>query len=242
MLFGAIYPDKLLIFSRMKKLFLLIALAVGVHAVAQVTYQKVTTTPADWSGTYLIVCEGQGVIFNGAASADQIDAKGGPAILSGVTFSGGVLNATNALDSASFTISSTDDSAWPWAIQSASGLYIGHKDTVVADNGLSAETEIKNKCKHTLSIDADGNFIATPRYVEGVAFNLQYNKKSDQLRFRYFLPDDKLAIQIYKRNAPATSLDAVESAAATVKRFENGRLVILRNGKKYNAIGMGLPE
>lgn len=221
----------------MRKLTMIVAaLAAGMSMMAQTMYEKVTTAPADWAGTYLIVCEAQGVAFNGAATEENIDAKGGPAIITDVAFVDGTITGTEALDAATFTISATDDTDWPWAIQSASGLYLGHKDSIVGDNGLSAEIEVKKKCKHTLELDENANFIATPRHVEGEAYNLQYNKKTDQLRFRYFVPADKEAIQLYRQLAP-TAVESVKPAAAVVKRYENGQLIIVKNGRKFSILG-----
>lgn len=221
-----------------KSLLLCIATMAALALNAQTMYQKITSTPADWQGTYLIVCEAQGVVFNGAADEANIDAKGtGTAIIQNVTFNENAIIGTDDLNAATFTISATDDEDWPWAIQSASGLYIGHKDSVVGDNGLSVETELKKKCRHTLSIDADGNFIATPRHIDGKAYNLQYNKKTDQLRFRYFVPGDKQAIQIYKFQSDPTDLQSATNTHHAIKRYENGQLVIIRDGHKYNILG-----
>lgn len=205
---------------------------------AQSVYEKVTTAPTDWSGTYLIVCESEAVVFNGAADEESIDAKGGAAILTNVSIANNQILGTEALDAAVFTISSSEDTDWPWAIQSASGLYIGHKDTV--DNGLSTETEIKGKCKHVLSIDEAGNFIAMPKYSVSGEYNLQYNKKADQLRFRYFTPGDKVAIQLYKKQSASTSLDAVQTSTHVIKRYENGQIVFIKGNDKYNVLGKKL--
>lgn len=226
----------------MKKIFTLFAAMVACASMmAQSQYQKVTTTPVDWTGTYLIVCESQNVAFNGAADEANIDAKGtGAAIIQEIIISEDEIIGTAALDAATFTISATDDTDWPWAIQSASGLYIGHKDSIVGDNGLSAETELKNKCKHTLAIDAEGNFIATPRHIEGEAYNLQYNKKADQLRFRYFVPNDKQAIQIYKLVSNPTSTAILRTDMPVQKHFENGQLIITNNGQKFSILGVTL--
>lgn len=226
----------------MKKIFTLFAAMVaGVSMMAQSQYQKVTTTPVDWTGTYLIVCESQNVAFNGAADEENIDAKGtGAAIIQEISISDGEITGTPTLNAATFTISATDDTNWPWAIQSASGLYIGHKDSIVGDNGLSAETELKKKCKHTLAIDADGNFIATPRHIEGEAYNLQYNKKADQLRFRYFVPNDKQAIQIYKLVSDPTSAATLRTDMPAQKHYENGQLIITKNGQKFSILGVTL--
>lgn len=224
----------------MKKFVMIAAaMAASMTLMAQNVYQKVTTTPEDWTGTYLIVCESQSVVFNGSASEENIDAKGGPAIIANVAIADNTITGTTDLDAATFTISSTEDTDWPWAIQSASGLYIGHKDSIVVDNGLSVELEIKGKCKHTLAIE-EGNLIATPKHSVGEAFNLQYNKKTEQLRFRYFLPNDKEAIQIYKLVTPSTGIESVNGEAHAVKRFENGQLIIVKGNKKYNLLGKEL--
>lgn len=217
-----------------------IFLIAAMSLMAQYHYQKVTTTPADWTGTYLIVCESQNVAFNGAADEANIDAKGGAAIIPDITIADGEIVGTAFLDSATFTISATDDEDWPWAIQSAGGLYIGHKDSVVGDNGLSVETELKNKCKHTLEIDSVGNFIATPRHIKGEAYNLQYNKKADQLRFRYFLPGDKQPIQLYQQLPNPTATATAPTEQSVQKYVEKGQLVITKNGRKFSILGVSL--
>lgn len=212
------------------------AVVTSVNMMAQTVYQKVATTPADWTGTYLIVCESQNVAFNGAADEDGIDAKGtGAAIITDIVISNGEITGNNTLDNATFTISGTEDADWPWAIQSASGLFIGHKDTL--DNGLSAETTLKNKCKHTLMIDANGNLIATPKWSVSEAYNLQYNDAADQLRFRYFKPGKKNAVQIYKAVVNPTATEIIATPVKSRKCYENGQLVIIRDGKKYSVLG-----
>lgn len=222
----------------MKHIFSLFVLTVlSVSMLAENTYVKLTATPDDWVGTYLIVCESENVIFNGAADEDEIDAKGGYAILSDIAISNAIITGDNEIDAATFTIEATDDTDWPWAIKSQSGLYLGHKDTT--DNGLSTETSIKKKCRHTLSIDSLGNFVATPRWEESGAYNLQYNKKSEQLRFRYYEPDDKEHIQIY-RLQEASSIESLHSSSRIRKVCENGQIYILHDGVRLNLLGTRL--
>lgn len=64
------------------------------------TYNKVTSAPSDWSGEYLIVCENNSVVFNGALTT--LDA--GNNVITNVSISNGVINPTNALNAATFTI------------------------------------------------------------------------------------------------------------------------------------------
>lgn len=218
-----------------KALLCMAALAAGMSLMAENVYTKVTTAPADWSGTYLIVCESEKVVFNGAANEENIDAKGGAAIIPDVTITDNIILGTPMLDAATFTIMPSEDELWQWAIQSASGLYIGHKDT--ADNGLSTELEIKGKCKHTLALE-DGNLIATPKWEKsGAAYTLQYNEAADQLRFRYFKAGKKLAVQLYVQESKPMGVRVAERESSAVKVFENGQLLILKNGQRYSAVG-----
>lgn len=220
----------------MKKVLFLVAMTIGMAATAA-NYIQVTQIPADWTGTYLIVCKSQSVVFNGGAAEDDMDAKGGAAILtSGFSFNGDTLVGSLTVDTATFTIAATDDIDWPWSIQSYSGYFIGHKDT--ADNGLSVETEVKKKCRHTLAIE-DGNLIATPRHEVSEAYNLQYNKKADQQRFRYFVPEDKVAIQIYKLVDEPTGLEQNEvvSSRQVRKIVRNGQLLIIKDGQEFSVLG-----
>ena len=221
----------------MKPILMACLMAAAVAANAATTYEKVTSTPIDWAGTYLIVCESENVVFNGAADTTGIDAKGGDAILTeGFTINQGKLTGSQAVDSATFTIAATEDTDWPWYIQSHSGLYLGHKDE--DDNGLSAELELKKKCRHTLEIDGNGNLIAVARYEEFGPYNLQYNNADDQLRFRYYKPGKKEAIQIYRLTGESSGLNAMHAVPTCHKVFRNGQMLIIKNGIIYNALGV----
>ena len=220
----------------MKKMLFFATLVAAMSLNAQNVYQKLTAAPTDWTGTYLIVCEDENVVFNGAANEENIDAKGGAAIITDITITDNTIAGTPTLDAATFTIVPSEDELWQWAIQSASGLYIGHKDT--ADNGLSTELEIKGKCKHTLALDADANLIATPKWEKsGAAYTLQYNEAADQLRFRYFKAGKKLPVQLYKQVSIPSALSQQTAAVKAVKRVENGQLVIVRGEQKFNVLG-----
>lgn len=151
----------------MKKLLSLVFSLVVLmsSAIAQQTYNKVTTAPEDWSGTYLIVCETSNVAFNGAL--ENLDAVNNG---SAVTIANGAISTTDLMY---FTIESFGNG---YSVKSLSGKYIG---TTSDANGLTASaTPVEN----TLSMNSDGsvNIIS-----EGGAY-LRYNASSGQTRFRYY--------------------------------------------------------
>jgi len=219
-------------------MFIVALTAATIAANAANTYTKVTTTPTDWAGTYLIVCESQNVVFNGGADTTNIDSKGGSAILSaGFTISNDTLYGSLTVDTATFTIGTTSDPDWPWYIQSASGLYLGHKDT--ADNGLSTELVLEDKCMQKLEIDGEGNFAATPKYATNGPYNLRYNKDADQLRFRYYEPTKKKAVQLYRLVGDPTALPQLTNSPIHrfTKVIKDGRMLVIRDGQEYGVLG-----
>lgn len=142
-------------------------------------FVKVTETPTDWSGTYLIVYEKGKVAFDG--SLKTLDATKNTVA---VTISENKIEATDALMKSVFTIESS--SAGKYAIKAANGSYIGRSAN---SNGLNSGT---TKMAHTLSIEKN---VLTIKSDSGPV--LKYNSSSDQLRFRYYKSGQK-DIQLYK--------------------------------------------
>ncbi len=123
------------------------------------TFNKVTTARDDWSGTYLIVYEGDNVAFNGAL--EKLDAASN------------TVDKNKATLANAFVITAVDDG---YTIQSASGYYIGQTSDA---NGLASsdsETYV-----NTIKISTDG----TVNIVSGGAY-LRFNFASNQNRFRYY--------------------------------------------------------
>lgn len=147
-------------------------------------FVKVTTTPTDWSGTYLIVYETGNVAFDGSLANLDIAEN-----TVAVTISENKIEATDALMKSVFTIDGT-------AIKSASGKYIsGTKDK----NSLIITT----KQDHTLSIDKDGNFsaVSNTSVLRYNSTSYILNNKETGLRFRYYKAksySSQDAIQLYK--------------------------------------------
>lgn len=145
-------------------------------------YVKVTETPADWTGDYLIVYEDGNVAFNG--SLTTLDAVSNTV---SVVIEDGKIEATDAMKSSQFTIDASGN------VKSASGYYIGQTSNA---NGLksSQSTQYIN----TISVNNDG----TVDMVSGGAY-LRYNASSGQYRFRYYKSNSytgQKAIQLYKLN------------------------------------------
>ena len=152
-------------------------------ATSVVYYQKVTSTPSDWSGTYLIVNEDESFVFNGSLTA--LDASNN---YKKVTIADSAIEATEEINGYAFTISAVGDSG---TIKSASGYYIGQTTDA---NGLksSKATTYSNQ----LTLNADGSV----HIVSGGAY-LRFNTTSGQDRFRYYQSStfaNQKAIQLYK--------------------------------------------
>lgn len=136
--------------------------------VASGDYVKVTTAPEDWSGTYLIVCEGESVAMNGAL--EPLDAVGDTIV---VTISDGVIADSEKANAAAFTIAKIEGG---YSIQSQNGQYIGQ--TSDANGLLVKDSELLN----TISIGGEGyiNILGS-----GGAY-LRFNAAVNQVRFRYY--------------------------------------------------------
>ena len=135
------------------------------------TFVKVTETPADLSGTYLIVYEADALAYNGSL-ASLTGTENGTAVIIGTD---NKIAATDTLKAATFTITKDGDA---YTIKSASGQYIGNtgNSNAVLESTSTAYTS-------TITIDADGNanIVAT----DGGTY-LRFNANSGQMRFRYY--------------------------------------------------------
>lgn len=154
-------------------------------------YVKVTATPDDWAGDYLIVYEEGAVAFDGGRTS--LDAVGNTI---SVTIDDGKIEATDETRAAQFTIASSDGS---YSIQSASGLYIGRSGD---SNGLNTGNSPLGNTLSMAGTDVD--------IVAAGGTHLRYNKANDQRRFRYFKSSTytgQQPIQLYKLGAGSSSGD-----------------------------------
>ena len=148
-------------------------------------FVKVTSTPTDWSGKYLIVYETGNVAFDG--SLTNLDTT--PNTVA-VKVDAGQIEATSELLEKYFTVESTTVAgATTYAVKAVSGKYIGRSEN---KNGLdSSDTALAHT---SLTVDESGNFIVKT----SAGPTLQYNATSGQTKFRYFKTTTQKPIQLYK--------------------------------------------
>ena len=156
------------------------------------TYTKVTKAPADWSGTYLIVSEGDKLIMDG--SLDNLDVEGNKV---DVTITDSKITGDYA--KYAFTV---EPMTGGYAIKSASGKYISGKS---GSNKLnSGSTQSLNTIELT-----SGKVIVTS---DGTT--LQYNNAAKNgTRFRYYKLQNQQPISLYKIETAAKQ--QVETPTAT---------------------------
>ena len=168
------------------------------------SYVKVTSTPSDWSGDYLIVYEAGKVAFNGGLAT--LDAVSNTI---SVSISNNEIEANATTNAAKFTIDSNG------YIKSASGYYIGQTSNA---NGLKSNTTTTYKNTFSLNNDDTVNIISSSAY-------LRYNSDSGQYRFRYYKSSSytgQKAICLYKfveavqenPDAPAVDTAALDNVDA----------------------------
>lgn len=147
-------------------------------------YVKVTSTPDDWSGEYVIVYEADGYIFDGSLTSFDSTSN-----YQEVTISNDTISADEA-DAYKFTIAAEGSG---YSIQGASGNYIGQNAN---SNGLStANYALVN----TLSLDAVGN----ANIIGSGGAYLRFNATSGQWRFRYYKSssyENQKPIALYRKD------------------------------------------
>lgn len=143
-------------------------------------YVKVTEALADYSGQYLIVYEAGSLAFNGSLTTLDATSNG-----SAVTITDNTIAASDAMHEISFTIAQSGTS---YTIKSASNKYIGRTSN---SNGFNEDAS--NALTNTITISN-----GTVTIAGSAGPTLQYNKASDQKRFRYFKSVTQQPIALYK--------------------------------------------
>ena len=168
------------------------------------TYTKVTAAPKDWSGTYLIVSEGDSLIMDG--SRTNLDVEGNKV---DVTITEGKITGDYA--KYAFTIAPMEGG---YSVQSASGKYI---------SGTSGKNKLNSNASpalNTISF-ADGKV----KIVSNTT-TLQYNNAATNgTRFRYYKSENQQPISLYKLEAAP----ARQSGIIKAEDIQNGDKVVVFN-------------
>lgn len=154
------------------------------------TYIKIENEQSNWSGTYLIVCESEGVAFDG--SLNDIDVAGN---YKSVIISDNSIVSNEETNASAFYISKMTDG---YSLQSASGKYLYN-------------TEVENQV--STSDSPKVNFISyngnNGVYIKGTDkaknYAIRYYKSGSGSRFRYYLYSNSLPIQLYKLNQTSSA-------------------------------------
>ncbi len=159
-------------------------------------YEKVTSTNAMVDGgTYLIVCEYDGFIFDGNLST--LDASSNTVATTFSNPPSGEIASTTNIDNAAFTITAVENESGKYYIKSHSGYYIGGEAT--DKNGLKQSSSTSAQYKNTITFNSGNVHI-----VANSGTVLRYNYTSGQDRFRYFKSTtytSQRAIQLYIRKS-----------------------------------------
>jgi len=159
-----------------------------VNDVAKVYYEKVTSAPADWSGTYLIVCEEAGVALTGSGASNSQLAVG-----TGITIKESKIEQSSAVDDISVSINPNSSNYY---IKSHSGRYIYATASLSISSGTTTGTASKNY----ISISLAGSTFSVSCTIPdtGVRQMAYY-----EMKFGFFedVSGDKYKpIQLYKRS------------------------------------------
>ena len=156
--------------------------------VREPTYIKIENEQSDWSGTYLIVCESEGVAFDG--SLNDIDVAGN---FKSVIISDNNIISNEETNASAFYISKTTDG---YSLQSTSGKYLYNTEMV---NQVSTSDNPK---VNFISYNGDNGV-----YIKGTgkAENHAIRYYKNESRFRYYPYYNNLPIQLYKLNQTSST-------------------------------------
>ena len=146
---------------------------------AETSYVKVTATPSDWSGTYLIVYESGATayVYNGTDSGANNYVS--------ATISDNHIARSSAVDAVAVQIAKSGSG---YSIKVPNGKYISGGTS----NGTTFNT---SAVANTITLNTNG----TVKINNNTTTSFQFNSASDQMRFRYFKSAQK-SVYLYKLN------------------------------------------
>ena len=137
-------------------------------------YEKVTTAPSDWSGTYLIVYEGTPAYWDGSLTPGTSSGQmGSTAGMVKTTITDGKIQSTSTVDKSVITIAK---SGTGYSLKAASGSYMGMSTN---NNGLKSSTKATDYV-HTINLESNGgvSILSSDGYTK-----VAYNKSSSFFRY-----------------------------------------------------------
>ena len=146
---------------------------------AETSYVKVTATPSDWSGTYLIVYESGATayVYNGTDSGAKNYVS--------ATISDNQIARSSAVDAVAVQIAKSGSG---YSIKVPNGKYISGGTS----NGTTFNT---SAVANTITLNTNGSV----KINNNTTTSFQFNSASDQMRFRYFKSAQK-SVYLYKLN------------------------------------------
>ena len=112
--------------------------------------------------------------------------------------------------------------------------------TFIQNNQNNAE----KKCIHVVCPSAEFgacSLEASDYHTEGAGLFLHLDAfTSQETQFTLVCGGTTYTFDVYNANSTATAVDNVTSEGQAMKVLENGQLVIIRNGMRYNAAGQYL--
>lgn len=154
-------------------------------------YVKVTEEPADWSGTYLVVCESESVAMDGSkTSAAEIKKP------ISVTITSNGIQQTNDVDAICVVVEKHDTQLGGYYIKTVSGYGIYSPKTP----GFSASQSLNTYKKYSYSFElsASSDLAVACLVIEGGAVNyMRYNASSDVFG-HYDSNGKQTPVQLYK--------------------------------------------
>ena len=152
-------------------------------------YVKVTAEPDDWSGSYVLVYEGENFLFD--SSLEVLDGK------SNYREAGAIVGQTVAAEIADPCRLTVEQISGGYSVRCANGAYIG---MTASDNGiLQAETPYANTIRLGENGEAD---------IVSANCHLRFNTQSGQKRFRYYKADSFAAqkdVFLYRKAGAAVT-------------------------------------
>ncbi|MBQ6430740.1 MAG: hypothetical protein IJJ99_02530 [Oscillospiraceae bacterium] len=165
-------------------------------------FALVTTAPADWSGTYLIVNEGRSIAFNGALETPNSKTN-----YNAVTITDGVIAGTDTVRGYAVTVEKAAGTNY-YTILLGSGKYMG---STGSSTGISATS---TKYQNAISLDADGNAVIANTTGTNT-YNFRFNTGSTSDRFAFYGASTGEPVQLYRLIECEHSYTSAVTTAAT---------------------------